>query len=215
MKDINHEVSTYEEDSFISKFNKAEQKVVLQNTLNDESDYPHFTKNYKQAKYIYDKSRGAFDPTVMPLVNYWGFGPNKIKPEEVDKAKLESIRAVVGFSKTKNFFQAEENKEYLIKENPEVQIDFSALAKGYAVDQIAELLSKAGANNYLVEIGGEVKVKGNNPKGDFWNIGINKPEIGSALNSVYKKTRLTDIAMASSGNYRNYFKLDGKISVTH
>ncbi len=211
LKEINHDVSTYEEDSFISMFNKSKENVVLQNTRNYENEYPHFKKNYTVAREVYDKSRGAFDPTVMPLVNYWGFGPNKKNPEQIDKAKLAAIREDVGFVKIDKLMVSERRKQYLVKERPGLQLDFSALAKGYAVDQVALLLEKAGSNNYLVEIGGEVKVKGTSDKADFWVLGINRPEINAGVNSVFKKMQLTDIAMASSGNYRNYFKIGDKI----
>jgi len=209
--EINHEVSTYEEDSYISMFNKAKENVVLQNTRVYDNEYHHFKKNYDVAREVYDKSKGAFDPTVMPLVNYWGFGPNKKKPTEVDEQQLEAIRADVGFVKVDKQMLTDVMKQYLVKERPGIQLDFSALAKGYAVDQVALLLEKAGSLNYMVEIGGEVKVKGTNDRGEFWIIGINRPEMDSALNSVFKKMNLTDIAMASSGNYRNYFKIGEKI----
>ena len=211
LKEINHDVSTYEEDSFISMFNKSKENVVLQNTRNYVNEFPHFKKNYSVARTVYEKSRGAFDPTVMPLVNYWGFGPNKKNPEQIDKAKLEAIREDVGFVKIDKITISERRKHYLVKERPGIQLDFSALAKGYAVDQVALLLEKAGSNNYLVEIGGEVRVKGTSDKADFWILGINRPEIDADVNSVFKKMQLTDIAMASSGNYRNYFKLGNKI----
>ncbi len=209
--DINHEVSTYEEDSFITLFNKAEDKLLLQNTSQYKVQYPHFKKNLEVAQQVYEKTQGYFDPTVLPMVNYWGFGPNKKKPEEVGEAKLKVIRDLVGFSKVSTQLLADKKKQYLVKEQPGVQLDFSALAKGYAVDEVADLLEKSGARNYLVEIGGEVKVKGNNQKTPFWTIGINKPTTDAALNSVYKKVQLSDIAMASSGNYRNYFELDGQL----
>jgi len=209
--DINHEVSTYEEDSYISMFNKAKENVVLQNTRVYDNEYRHFKRNFDVAREVYDKSKGAFDPTVMPLVNYWGFGPNKKKPTEIDEKQLEAIRADVGFVKINKKMVTDAKKQYLVKDSPGLQLDFSALAKGYAVDQVALLLEKAGSLNYMVEIGGEIKVKGTNDKDDFWIIGINKPLIDSDVNSVFKKMRLTDIAMASSGNYRNYFKLGDKM----
>ena len=208
---INHEVSTYEEDSFITSFNKADEQVVLQSANSLEDKNSHFKENFKIAREVFVKSQGYFDPTVMPLVNYWGFGPNKKKPEEVDTAALALIKENIGFEKVNKKSEGENNTIYLRKEKAGVQLDFSALAKGYAVDKVAQLLDKAGAKNYLVEIGGEVKVKGTNQKSDFWTIGINKPTLDAALNSIYKKARLTDIAMASSGNYRNYFQLDGQI----
>lgn len=209
--DINHEVSTYEEDSFITLFNNSQQKIALQNTSNYEVEYPHFKKNYNAAREVYENTKGYFDPTVLPLVNYWGFGPNKKKPEEVDSTKLAAIKENIGFDKVKKETGASDKMQYLVKMKPGVQLDFSAIAKGYAVDKVAELLEDNGAKNYLVEIGGEVKVKGNNQKSNFWTIGINKPVKDAALNSIYKKARLTDVAMASSGNYRNYFELDGRL----
>jgi len=209
--DINHEVSTYEEDSYISLFNKVSIKALLQNTSNAELNYPHFIENYDTAKEVFESTNGFFDPTVMPLVNYWGFGPNKKNPEQVDSIEIERIKKNIGFEKIKKTIYPKVSEQYLVKERPGLQLDFSALAKGYAVDKVAELLSEAGSENHLVEIGGEVKVKGGNLKSDFWTIGINKPTIDSKLNSIYKRAKLTDIAMASSGNYRNYFKIGEKI----
>ncbi len=209
--DINHEVSTYEADSFITLFNKSKERLALQNTSKYAVEYPHFKKNLEAAREVYERTQGYFDPTVLPLVNYWGFGPNKKKPEEIDTAKLALIRENIGLSKVKIESATGEKMQYLVKERPEIQLDFSALAKGYGVDKVAELLANAGAKNYLVEIGGEVVVKGNNQKSDFWTIGINKPVNDAALNSIYKKARLSDVAMASSGNYRNYFELDGRL----
>jgi thiamine biosynthesis lipoprotein len=209
--DINHEVSTYEEDSYITLFNEAEDKILLQNTSKYEIKYPHFKKNFEVAQEVYKSSQGYFDPTVLPMVNYWGFGPNKKKPEEVDVDKLKALRDRVGFSKVSTKLLIDKKKQYLVKEQPGIQLDFSALAKGYAVDEVADLLEDTGAKHYLIEIGGEVKVKGNNQKTDFWTIGINKPTTDAALNSVYKKAQLSDVAMASSGNYRNYFELDGQL----
>ncbi len=206
--DINHEVSTYEEDSFISLFNKEEKSIALR-SAQTKKGYPHFEKNYEVARQIYLETNGFFDPTVMPLVNYWGFGPNKKNPEQVDSATITRIMQDVGFKKIDKKQQSEQ--EVLIKNRPGLQLDFSALAKGYAVDEVAELLSQAGSQNHLVEIGGEVRVKGNNLKSEYWTIGINKPSVDAALNSVYKKARLSDIALASSGNYRNYFKIEDKI----
>jgi thiamine biosynthesis lipoprotein len=191
---FNQSLSTYIPDSEISRFNKS-------TSLTFES--PFFLPVLKRSKEIFEITEGAFDPTVMPLVNAWGFGPQKqarVTPEMVD-----SLLAFVGFQKI-SFNNREVRK--LVQG---VQIDFSAIAKGYAVDVVADLLESKGIKNYMVEIGGEVVCKGSNKLGKPWVIGINDPTYKErGVNALTARIQLSGRALATSGNYENFYMKDGK-----
>ena len=150
-------------------------------------------------------SDGVFDITCAPLVNLWGFGFSKkdsITPEMID-----SLKTFVGYQKVR----LEGNK--VIKDDPRLLLNCSAIAKGYSSDIIARLLEREGVENYMVEIGGEVTMKGVNPKGECWRIGINKPEDDSTgiRNEIEEVVQLCKKGgVATSGNYRNYYVKDGK-----
>jgi thiamine biosynthesis lipoprotein len=203
---INQEVSTYIPNSFISEFNKtAVQKDLLGRQAKPVA--PHFYKNLEKCFEIYHLTDGAFDPTVMPLVNYWGFGYDEHRAiTQVDSMKVDSLRRnFVGFRKIKY------DVTVVMKTSPGVELDFSALAKGYGVDAVAQLLDERGCANYLVEIGGEVKAKGENSRGDFWVVGINTPKEGVASNDFQTTVALPNMALATSGNYRNFYQVDSLI----
>ena len=138
MVDINNEVSTYIDSSTISLFNKAEKNIIIQDTRNRFQTNTHFRANFDAAKKIYRKTEGAFDPTVMPLVNYWGFGyKRKVPIKVIDSSKVEALRQSIGIEKwTLN--QTRDSFSIIKPQNSE--IDFSAIAKGYAVDEIAHFL---------------------------------------------------------------------------
>jgi len=214
---INQEVSTYIDTSIISIFNQADSDFSLQGNLyasiyQTTSDH-HFRYNFGFAKEVYKTTNGAFDPTVMPLVNYWGFGYTEKKAvADIDSVLVDSLMKVVGFDKIRYSNSGGVNK--LLKENPNVQLDFSALAKGYGVDEVARLLEKLEVKNYLVEIGGEVVCKGKNKKKKWWTIGINTPDEDAQLRDIFSSISLENKAMATSGNYRNYYKV-GETSYAH
>ncbi len=208
---INQEVSTYIDTSFISQFNQSDGILVLQNTRNRFQTNTHFRTNFEAAQKIYDKTQGAFDPTVMPLVNYWGFGYTpKRKVTAVDSQKVSELLKTVGFDKVSIRFSEEENTVSVVKENPKSQLDFSALAKGYGVDAIGKLLEEKKVQNYFVEIGGETLAKGQNAKGKKWRIGINTPEETASTQAIFSVVELSNNAIATSGNYRNYHEVNGK-----
>jgi len=192
---FNQSLSTYEPVSEITRFNKADE------SLSFESGF--FYPVLKSSQEIYKATDGAFDPTVMPLVNAWGFGPEK--GAELQTDNLDSLISLVGFDKI-SF-----DRKKVSKALPNMQLDFSAIAKGYAVDLVAELLESRGLTDYMVEIGGEVVCKGNNLKGIPWIIGINNPlynEQGGEF--IAAKVQLVNRALATSGNYQNYYIKDGK-----
>ena len=194
---INSSVSTYDPSSLISRFNNA-----------GISDFPiddHFKNNLLEARDIYEVSEGSFDPTVMPLVNYWGFGyTGHTAVSELDTLKIDSIRAYTGMQHIS--YTTKQDTSFVRKDRPEVKLDFSALAKGYAADVVSNWFIREGISNHLIEIGGDGLAMGK-AKGDRdWRFGINEPLEDSAINSFYQVISLSDRAIATSGNYRNYFE---------
>lgn len=152
-----------------------------------------------QSQQISQATDGCFDVTVAPLVNAWGFGfKNGALP---DSAQVDSLLKYVGWQ------DISLDGTRLVKADPHTVIDFSAIAKGFGVDQVASLFRRYGIQNYMIEIGGEIIVGGHNSKGDKWNIGVNKPVEDSTSTNQELQTilHLTDCAMATSGNYRNYY----------
>lgn len=186
---INKSLSTYQTNSIISKINRNEW------THFDD----HFVKVFESAKTIYKETKGAFDPTIGVLVNAWGFGPEG-KIVDIDSLKIDSLMLSVGFDKvelTKEKFKLPKN----------TFLDFNAIAKGYAVDVIAEFLEHQKIESYLVEIGGEIRAKGKNiEKQSNWKVGVENPNFDGEQ-SILKVISLQDEAMATSGTYRK-FKVD-------
>jgi len=195
--DLNQELSTYIKNSTISLFNQYDQNVTLNRTR-------YFEDNLKQSAEIYKATDGYFDPTVMPLVNYWGFGYTEKRPvTKVDSPRVDSLLQFVGFEKMTW------DGGVLKKIASHLQLDFSAIAKGYAVDELGRFFSKVGIENYLIEIGGELVAKGHNPDGNIWNVGINVPRKDAKLNELAMAIPLNNQGMASSGNYRIFYQGDG------
>lgn len=202
---LNEEVSTYIPTSVISTFNSAEDSLVL---AEDGRRYDHFLTNLMAAAEIYAISDGAFDPTVMPLINFWGFGYSEREPvTKVDSSKIQTLQALVGFDQ----LDLVEGSERIVlkKPRPGIQLDFSALAKGYGVDIVGQLLEKKGVENYLVDIGGEVRGRGLSAKGKRWSIGVSQPSETSRLTDLVAVIPLDNQAMATSGNYRNFYEVNG------
>jgi Membrane-associated lipoprotein involved in thiamine biosynthesis len=187
--------SLFKENSLLSRFNRGEDKGKG-NTL--------FAEVIKLSLEISNETEGAFDITVAPLVNAWGFGFKNKQP--LSNQQVDSLQKLVGYQ------HLSFNGKELTKDIPNLQIDCGAIAKGYAVDRIAKLLSDKGCQNYMVEIGGEVVVKGNNDKGEKWKIGINKPTQHALPTEEDLQTllSLTNCGIATSGNYRNFYIKDGK-----
>ncbi len=193
MAKLGNSFSTFIDTSVISKVNKNEP-VKLDS---------HFLKVFNKAMEVSEKTDGAFDITVMPMVNAWGFGfknKEKITPELID-----SLKKIVGYKKI-----ALENGK-IVKQYPATMLDCSAIAKGYSCDVIGEFLESKGCKNYMVEIGGEVVAKGVNKKGKLWSIGISDPDESAFFTQELQAiVQLSDRALATSGNYRNFYVEDGK-----
>ena len=189
--DFNASLSTYIFDSEISRFN--------QGTLH-KYERPYFYEILQKSKSIYDQTDGAFDPTVMQLVNAWGFGPasSSVPP----KSTVDSLIQTVGFDSI--FF--DDLAVCKLQEN--TQLDFSAIAKGYAVDVLMDYLRSKGLENIFVEIGGEISAFGRNEDSKPWAVYIERPDENQR--SVQALVTLRDRAIATSGNYRNFYVKDGK-----
>lgn len=188
---VNNQMSTYRPQSELSLFNKAQHKQPVS---------PATIKVVSKALQIAEQTDGAFDVTVGPLVNLWGFGPDK-KPSKVPSDSLiKTTQAKVGSQ-----YLSIQDKQ-LVKAKPELYVDLSSIAKGYGVDVIAEFLESKGIVNYLVDIGGELRVHGTKDKGAQWTLAIEKPESGQ---NVQRLLHIGDNAIATSGDYRNYFESDG------
>ena len=186
---VNQSLSTYIPDSDISKLNNNENNMVDN----------HFRKVLSTSRKIYNETEGVFDPTIGAVVNAWNFGPEG-RIINLDSTKIDSLMKSVGLDKVKRV-----HNNILKPKN--TFIDFNAIAKGYGVDVIAEFLEGKYVNNYLVEIGGEIRVKGLNvEKQTPWRVGLDEPRFDGEQ-SVYKAIALKDEAMATSGTYRK-FKID-------
>jgi thiamine biosynthesis lipoprotein len=196
LTEIDAEMSTYKEDSDVSRFNRA-ITTDWQN-VNEET-----LSVLATAAAISQLSQGAFDITVGKLVNLWGFGPT-VNLDDIPPAdKITRLLTDVGYAKV----ELRKNPPAIKKSDPNVTIDLSAIAKGYAVDAVAKLLLEEQQLNFLVEIGGEIITHGFKQNHKRWVIGIESPVADQ--HSVRKRLYLEDVAMATSGDYRNYFERNG------
>lgn len=188
-------------DSSLSPFNNN-STVSKINSNSDNKIDSHFQKVYNESLKINRESDGSFDPTLGPVIKAWGFGIG----HEItsDTLRLDSLLQLVGINKTK----IENNR--LIKQNPLIEFNFSALAKGYGVDCIALMLERNGVVDYLVEVGGEIRASGLNPNNKKWTIGIDKPDPDAKQGETTFSIQLDNGGLATSGNYRNYHKTNGK-----
>jgi thiamine biosynthesis lipoprotein len=153
------------------------------------------------SKRIYEITEGAFDPTVRPLVDLWGFGPVDTGDRIPSDAEIAGLKRRLGFDKI------ELKSGNVVVRRADVTLDLSAIGGGYAADRVAELLEMAGATNYMVEITGEIRVRGHNRDGRSWRLAVERP--AEAQGGVAKVLRVTDSGLATSGDYRNYFERDG------
>jgi thiamine biosynthesis lipoprotein len=194
---INSRMSTYRENSELSLFNRS--------TSTDWSKVsPETVRVINEALRVSYLTNGAFDVTVAPLVNMWGFGPEpktiEVPSQGIIKERLPSI----GYQ----HLHTQTSPPAIRKDHPNLQIDLSAIAKGYAVDQVAEYLESLNISHFLVEIGGELRGKGHNSTGFPWKVAIEKPASGER--TIHRVLYLQSHAMATSGDYRNFFEKNGK-----
>ena len=194
LKKVDDEFSMFNSQSIVARLNNGEQPELS----ND------FIDVFKLARQVSEDTNGAFDITVAPLVNAWGFG---FKHEQMpSKEQVDSLRELIGYR-----YVTLKDKT-ITMQKPGMMLDFSAIAKGYGVDVVARLLERHDIKNYMVEIGGEITTRGINPERVPWRIGVNKPS-EDALNENHELQTIlnvTDKSMATSGNYRNFYVKGGK-----
>ncbi|MGL5336435.1 MAG: FAD:protein FMN transferase [Enterovibrio sp.] len=194
LQDVNQQMSTYLQQSQLSQFNRHREASAFEVS-------PHMALVIKEAQRLHALSGGALDVTMGPLVNLWGFGP---------AARLESVPSAELIAQTREktgmqFLKLQGTQ--LFKTHPELYVDLSSIAKGFAVDLLASYLASLGVENYLVDIGGELRLNGVNDRAQPWRIAIEKPVSGER--SVQQIIAPKDMAIATSGDYRNYFEQDG------
>ncbi|WP_026973225.1 FAD:protein FMN transferase [Aliagarivorans marinus] len=192
---VNDEMSTYRPSSEISRFNQSEGSEPM-------AISSHFAYVMDASIALSEATVGAFDPTVGPLVNLWGFGPEG-RPETIPSdEQVAQASAKVGYQ------HLSLQDGMLSKAVPELYLDLSAIAKGHGVDRVAEVLEAQGVANYLVDIGGELRLNGHNDKDAPWRIAVEKPVAGGT-GAIQKIIAPGDGGLATSGDYRNYFEHDG------
>jgi len=197
LEKINRQMSTYLNDSELSQFNRSQETSWI-----DASK--QLVEVLKQAQHVSALTSGAFDVTVGPLVNLWGFGPSPGIDQVPSEQQIREAMSRVGYTA----LQVRSSPPAIRKDRPDVYVDLSAIAKGYAVDAVAGHLQALRIDDYMVEIGGEIQAKGRNARGTFWKIAIEKPSSGSR--SLHTVIELHDVGMATSGDYRNYFEKQGR-----
>ncbi|MBL4885758.1 MAG: FAD:protein FMN transferase [Planctomycetaceae bacterium] len=197
LEQINLQMSTYLPDSEISKFNDSQSTDWFEVS----SDFANVAFESLE---IAQQTGGAFDPTIGPLVNLWHFGPDQSTQSLPSEKTIEQAREVVGYQK----LHVRLDPPAIKKEIPQLHLDLSAIAKGYAVDQVAHLVAKQGYKNYLVNIGGEVVAHGEKNSQFPWRLGIEKPL--EDRREIAELVALQNTAMATSGDYRNFYEIDGQ-----
>ncbi len=193
LKDFDQSLSSWVPNSILSKVNRNEEVELDRN----------FIDNFNLSKQVSDETDGAFDCTVGPLIEAWGFGFRE--GLEITQTMIDSIKQFVGFHKV----SIENNK--LIKKDPRMELSFNAVAQGYSVDLIGKLLKSKGINNFIVDVGGEVLAMGSKPNNESWNVGIQKPtQDMSGEIEADVVLPLNNKALVTSGSYRKYYEKDGK-----
>ncbi|GGB33674.1 FAD:protein FMN transferase [Oceanisphaera marina] len=196
---VNDQMSTYRHDSELSRFNQFAEAGRFEVSADT-------AKVVTAALKLGQLTEGKLDVTVGPLVNLWGFGPDARPIRIPSEQQLSQVKARTGLE----FLSVEYDVAgaYLHKQNPELYVDLSSIAKGFGVDMVAEYLSSQGLSDYLVEIGGELRLSGVNGHGKPWTVAVEKP--GNGTGSVQQVVVAGNNAVATSGDYRNYYELDGR-----
>ena len=192
-------LSSYDSTSIISGINRNVPGVLTDSM---------FRAVFRESSRVYQVSGGAFDITLAPLINAWGFGPGR--QQDVDSAMVDSLLQYVGMDKVSLV------GDRVYKTNPHVKLNVNAIAQGYSVDVVSAYLEDLGCKNYMVEIGGEIRTRGMNPKGNFWRIGVDRPEEGNMIPGKQLQVIISmhNRSLATSGNYRKFYEKEG-VMITH
>jgi thiamine biosynthesis lipoprotein len=200
-KMMDRSMSLYDSSSLISRVNKLSDSIIEVDT--------YFYDVFELSKRIHHETGGAFNPAIYPLIQYWGFGSDKIAhPENVDSLKIDSLLSISSF----NLFSIKKNKnnKYLLsKKNNKAMLDFNAIAQGYTVDVIAAYFDSLEISNYMIELGGEVIAKGVNSEMKPWRIGVDKPVSTGETRELMAIVSLQNKALATSGSYRKFYQKNG------
>lgn len=194
---VDDSMNNYRSDSTISRLNASDAMQVL------EVDWD-FALVFNTALDVHIATDGAYDPSVSPLVDAWGFGPNGRLTDRPSIAAIEALQPIIGLEE----FAWDLTTRTFVKKHDESELDFSSIAKGYAVDIATDALLDLGLKNFMLEVGGEVQARGLSPRGDRWRLAIENPAPGIS-GGVYTATSVTDVGVATSGDYRNFFEADG------
>lgn len=212
---IDQSISTYKPGSVIDRWNSSEHGVKVDRL---------FMEVLIESWLVYSATDGAFDPTVKPLVSYWGFGPEKFESHfEIDQMEIDRLSRLIGLDSLQIIrasdtiaFDEMANLElmndsvFLYKPNPEMQLDFNAIGQGWSVDKVASFLYALDIKVFFVEIGGEIVAGKPKPNGDMWRFGIDKPESELTNRELQAIVNLRNKAVATSGNYRKFYVKDGE-----
>jgi len=192
-------LSSYDSTSIISAINRNETGVKTDSL---------FRSVFRESARVYQVTGGVFDITLAPLINAWGFGPGE--RQDLDSALVDSLLQFVGMDKI--YLSGEE----VHKMDPHVKLNVNAIAQGYSVDVVSAYLEKVGCRNFMVEIGGEIRTHGVNTKGNFWRIGVDRPEFGNMIPGKQLQVIISmhNRSLATSGNYRKFYEKDG-VKITH
>lgn len=197
LEEVNRQMSTYRADSEISQFNQSKE-VDKPMVIADDFAYV-----LAEALRLNQVTQGGLDVTIGPLVNLWGFGPDKQIIQQPTQEQLQYIKQAVGIDKIMFTLKTKNNMATLMKSQPDVYLDLSSIAKGFGVDKVAQQLEKYGIEDYLVEIGGELRAKGKNAQKQIWQVGIEQPEWLQQGHSQII-IALNNQALATSGDYRQF-----------
>ncbi|MCI5056536.1 MAG: FAD:protein FMN transferase [Flavobacteriales bacterium] len=199
LNQVDLELSTYIDHSAISRYNS--------NSLSNISDeYPHLLKMLALSHQISTTTDGAFSPYMKNLMDYYRFDASMEKPEEISKTTIDSIMQIPRIS---NILWQDSSIKSFEKSDPRTKLDFNAIAQGYSVDLLAQQFEQNGLENYLIELGGEIKAKGVNSKNKPWRIGIDLPLDKNEGRPLHSTIELLNKSLATSGNYRKFYMLDG------
>ncbi len=199
LKCFDRSLSSYDSTSIISAVNRNDPGVRT-DTL--------FRTVFRESARVYQVTGGVFDITLAPLINAWGFGPGE--RQELDSAMVDSLLQFAGMDKVML------SGDSVIKSDQGVQLNVNAIAQGYAVDVVSSYLEDLGCRNYMVEIGGEIRTRGVNSRGNFWRIGVDRPEFGNMIPGKQLQVIISmhNRSLATSGNYRKFYEKDG-VRITH
>lgn len=202
LEEFNLSLSTYIAESNISGFNRADS--IFSIALKED---PYFLPVLEMSRDLFYKTKRAFDPTILPLLEYYGFGSIKDQNGKKLNASLDSIMQLIGFDKIN--WQIKDDTLIIHKERPGIRLNFNSIAKGFGVDLVAKQLEKNSVKSYLVEIGGEVITKGRSHRKSKWRLGINTPTPDATVQDYLLTIDITKAAMATSGNYRDFYTKNG------